>query len=82
MLFHKKKPAVSFDRSKREPAVRKSICTGEMTVGFVDKPNQGVDLNWQAWITDPNGIRIELMKIESLEEFKEQVGDETIKIIY
>ena len=28
------------------------------------EPNQGVDLNWQAWITDPNGIRIELMKID------------------
>ena len=67
MLFHKKKPAVSFDRSKREPAVRKSICTGEMTAGFIDKET---------------GKFIELMKIESLEEFKEQVGDETIKIIY
>jgi hypothetical protein len=21
-------------------------------------------LNWQAWVTDPNGIRIELMKID------------------
>ena len=67
MLFHKKKPAVSFDRSKREPAVRKSICTGEMTAGFIDKETRKF---------------IELMKIESLEEFKEQVGDETIKIIY
>ena len=27
------------------------------------EPNQGADTNWQAWITDPNGIRIELMKI-------------------
>lgn len=28
------------------------------------EPNQGCDMNWQAWVTDPNGVRIELMKIE------------------
>ena len=28
------------------------------------EPNQGADLNWQAWVRDPNGIRIELMKID------------------
>jgi len=27
------------------------------------EPVQGVDHNWQAWIRDPNGIRIELMQI-------------------
>ncbi len=27
------------------------------------EPTQGVDLNWQAWLTDPNGVRIELMQI-------------------
>ena len=26
-------------------------------------PKQGVDMNWQSWVTDPNGIRIELMQI-------------------
>ena len=26
-----------FDLSSQEPAVRKSICTGEMTVGYVDR---------------------------------------------
>jgi predicted enzyme related to lactoylglutathione lyase len=26
-------------------------------------PIQGCDNNWQAWITDPDGIRIELMQI-------------------
>ena len=26
-------------------------------------PNMGCDNNWQAWTRDPNGIRIELMKI-------------------
>ena len=28
------------------------------------EPNQGVDYNWQAWVTDPNGVRIELMQID------------------
>ncbi len=27
------------------------------------EPKQGSDHNWQAWVTDPNGIRIELMQI-------------------
>ncbi len=27
------------------------------------EPKQGLDRNWQAWVTDPNGIRIELMQI-------------------
>ena len=26
-------------------------------------PKLGADGNWQAWVTDPNGIRIELMQI-------------------
>ena len=26
-------------------------------------PKQGIDLNWQAWTKDPNGVRIELMQI-------------------
>lgn len=35
--------------------------------GFqMDKePKQGPDYNWQAWVTDPNGIRIELMQLDS-----------------
>lgn len=32
---------------------------GEVTNG----PKQGSDNNWQAWMTDPDGIRIELMQI-------------------
>ncbi len=27
------------------------------------EPKQGMDFNWQAWTTDPNGVRIELMQI-------------------
>ena len=37
-LFHReKKPSIPYDRETQRPAVRRSICTGEMTVGFVDK---------------------------------------------
>ena len=35
--FHReKKPSIPFDPKTQRPAVRRSICTGEMTVGFVD----------------------------------------------
>lgn len=27
-------------------------------------PSMGCDFNWQAWVTDPNGIRVELMQID------------------
>ena len=27
---------IDFDRQTQEPAIRKNICTGETTVGFVD----------------------------------------------
>lgn len=27
------------------------------------KPNEGCDTNWQCWVTDPNGVRVELMQI-------------------
>ena len=36
-LFRRKPPSVPFDPDTQEPAVRRSICTGEMTVGYVDK---------------------------------------------
>lgn len=37
-FFHREKHLpVAFDREKEEPVVKKSICTGEATVGFVDK---------------------------------------------
>jgi hypothetical protein len=38
ILFRKKGPApIPYDRETKEPAVRTSICTGELTVGFVDR---------------------------------------------
>ena len=37
-LFHRnKKPSIPYDPQAQQPAVRRSICTGEMTVGFIDK---------------------------------------------
>lgn len=27
------------------------------------QPNEGCDTNWQAWVKDPSGVRIELMQI-------------------
>ena len=67
MLFHKKKQTISYDASLQEPAVRKNICTGEMTAGLLDRDT---------------GRFHELMKIESLEEFAEQVGTDQIRMIY
>ena len=37
-MFGKKKPAqLSYDKDNETPAVKSSICTGEMTVGFIDR---------------------------------------------
>ena len=36
-LFHKNSPRpIDYDREKEEPVIRRSICTGEATAGFVD----------------------------------------------
>ena len=37
-LFRKEqRPKIQYDPETQEPAVRSSICTGEMTVGFIDR---------------------------------------------
>ena len=36
-LFHRKTTVPAYDPVRQQPAVRRSICNGEMTVGFVDK---------------------------------------------
>ena len=37
-LFRKKSPSpLPYDHETLEPAVRSSICTGEMTVGFLER---------------------------------------------
>ena len=69
-LFRKKTaPALPYDLEKQEPAVRKSICTGEMTAGFVDRQT---------------GAFHDLMRVDEkgLEEFKRQTGADSIRVIY
>ncbi len=68
-LFKKKTPQISYDPETQEPAVRRSICTGEMTVGFIDRAT---------------GKFHELMLVDSrgLEEFRRAVGKEEIRTIY
>ncbi|MDO4866583.1 MAG: aspartate dehydrogenase [Clostridia bacterium] len=37
-LFKKRdREAIQYDPNTQQPAVRKSICTGEMTAGFIDR---------------------------------------------
>ena len=72
-LFHRKKHlSVAFDPLKEEPVVKKSICTGEATVGFVDK-NTG----------HYRDIRKVTSPVE-IEAFCEEVGidPQTIRTIY
>ena len=69
-LFKKKAPKIAYDPATQEPAVRKSICTGEMTVGFVDRRT---------------GKFTDLMRVDGqsgLEAFMRQIGTEKIKTIY
>ena len=69
-LFRNKPlPRFPFDPKTQEPAVRRSICTGEMTVGFIDKAT---------------GKFHDLMMVDSrgLEDFCRQVGVDEIKTIY
>ena len=66
-LFRKKESRIPYDPATQEPAVRRSICTGEMTAGFMDRET---------------GKFHELMKIERVEDFARQVGTEEIRVIY
>ena len=74
MIFFRrqKHQSVAFDLSKEEPVVKKSICTGEATVGFVDKNT---------------GRYRDIRKVSSpleIEAFCEEVGidPKTIRTIY
>ncbi len=71
-LFRKKAPPISYDPVAQQPALRRSICTGEMTAGFADRDT---------------GRFHELMLLRGegeLEEFCRRVGvrREELKIIY
>ena len=69
-LFGKKAPApLPYDPDRQQPAVRRSICTGEMTVGFIDLQT---------------GKFHELMRVDAsgLEDIKRRCRVENIKTIY
>ena len=36
LFGRKKSPVTPFDLTTQQPAVRRSICTGEITVGYID----------------------------------------------
>ena len=40
--MRRKKPTVTYDPDTQQPAVRRSICTGEMTAGFIDRKTGNV----------------------------------------
>lgn len=70
MRLFRKKEALPYDPAAQEPAVRKSICTGEMTVGFLDRDT---------------GKFHEYMLVRSrgeLEDFCRSLGVTDIKTIY
>ena len=65
-----KVPDLKYDPETQQPAVRKSICTGEMTAGFIDKRT---------------GRFVDLMRLDGqkgLEDFKKEIGAEDVKEIY
>ena len=71
-LFRRKRrmPEFHYDPETQEPAVLRSICTGEMTIGFIDRAS---------------GRFVDLMKAEdqaALEDFMAQIGVDEIKTIY
>lgn len=71
MLFgRRKQPSVQYDPETQEIAVRRSICNGEMTVGFIDKAT---------------GRFHDLRRVDGqkeLEAFCESIGVKDIKTIY
>ena len=69
-LFKKKAPSISFDPKTQRPAVRKSICMGEMTVGFIELST---------------GKFRDIMRVDGqagLEAFMKEIGVTEIKTIY
>lgn len=69
-LFRKKTPSIAYDPDTQQPAVRRSICTGEMTVGFIDRAT---------------GKFTDLMRVDGqkeLDAFMKRIGVDEIKTIY
>lgn len=69
-LFRRRRPAIKYDPQTQQPAVRRSICTGEMTVGFIDRTT---------------GKFTDLMRVDGqkeLDAFMADIGADEIKTIY
>ena len=70
-LFKRRQsPRLAYDPQTQQPAVRRSICTGEMTAGFIDLRT---------------GKFTDFMRVdgrEGLEAFKRETGAQEIKEIY
>lgn len=69
-LFRKRAPAIQYDPATQQPAVRRSICTGEMTVGFIDKST---------------GRFRDIMRVDSqreLDAFMKDIGATDYRTIY
>lgn len=71
-LFRRKPkaPAISYDPETQQPAVRKSICTGEMTAGFIDRAT---------------GRFTDIMRVDSqreLDAFMKDIGATEYRTIY
>ena len=70
MGIFQKKRRLPYNPETQEPVVRKSICTGEMTVGYVDKPGGKF-----------HELRLVRSRAE-LEEFCRENGITDIRTIY
>lgn len=69
-MFRRKSQAKEYDREKYTPMIRRSICTGETSAGFVE---------------NETGKFREMMLIKTkddLEEFKKTYGIDEIKTQY
>lgn len=69
-LFRKRDDRIPYDRERQVPAVRRSICTGEMTLGFMDVQT---------------GRFTELFRADSrqdLDEFCRRTGVDELKTVY
>ena len=69
-LFKRKAQPINYDPDTQQPAVRRSICTGEMTVGFIDRAT---------------GRFTDIMRVDSqreLDAFMKDIGATDYRTIY
>ena len=69
-MFGRKKTKIEYDPAVSEPAVKRSICTGETTVGFIEiQTGKFHDLKL-------------VTSQEEIDDFMRQTGVESIRTIY